>query len=155
VECLGNFLQEIKSKFLVHSCHLRISDIWFHYKLNGLHITPSSSAGEVTSCELYDQTVFHSRAAYFILLRVPLVFCLVRAIPLYVMVELVENGHWCLVPASTWRYICCVPDHFPCVHAVVDMMIVLATIASWATLQALSYHVLVIECMQSWCVSEM
>lgn len=145
MKCLVNFLQEIESKFSVHSCHSHISDIWFHYELNGLHLTPSSSAGEVTSSELYDQTVFRSRARYFVLLRVPLVFCLVHAIPLYMMVELVENedGHWCLVSASTWRYICCVPDHFPCVHAVADMVIVLATAASWATLQALSYLVLI------------
>jgi len=89
----------------------------------------SSSAGEVTDCEPYGQTVFCSRARYIIILRVPLAFCLVCAIPLYMMVKRVENddGHWC----STWRYICCVPDlfffFFLCVHAGADRIIVLTT----------------------------
>jgi hypothetical protein len=64
-------------------------------RLNGLHLTPSSSVGEMTSCELYDQTVFCSRAGYLILLRVPLAFCLVHAVPLYVKVKITEIDVQC------------------------------------------------------------
>jgi hypothetical protein len=65
--CLDNFVHEINLKFSVNSCHLHVSDILFHYNLNGLLLTPSRSCGEVTSCELYDQTVFRSRTRYIIL----------------------------------------------------------------------------------------
>ena len=127
VKCLDNFVQESKSKSSVNSHLFHISYIWFHYKLNGLHLTPSSSVGEVTSCELYDQTVFRSRARDYILSRVPLAVCLVHVIPLYVIVKLADNkdGHWCPVPASIWKYICCVSDLLPCVHAGADMIPVL------------------------------